>query len=255
VISFTLKRTGAFTLIELLVVISIIALLIGILLPALANAKKASRVAACGQTIRQIGIAIHAYAADGDGQMPINPLPVAPPHWFGDEAATNMVYSTAHTPTDYVGLGVILENYLEDPRTLFCPGDDSSDPAEELSHIESQDENAFGSYLYRQLDQTSNNRLEDLGFHPDTEIAATALAFDMNSLIPGDAFRTNHGNETVNILYTDSHVLTVANATDMNDGLFTLRPADMSDFFARMDEMLLRADYGAIGEPANAPMP
>lgn len=60
-------RQGAvhgFTLIELLVVISIIALLIVLLLPAMAGARRASRLAACSANLQQMGIATASYAID-----------------------------------------------------------------------------------------------------------------------------------------------------------------------------------------------
>lgn len=62
-----LKRRQGFTLIELLVVISIIALLIALLLPALSKAREATRRILCGTGERQISLAMMAYADDNKG--------------------------------------------------------------------------------------------------------------------------------------------------------------------------------------------
>ncbi|MEM6458437.1 MAG: prepilin-type N-terminal cleavage/methylation domain-containing protein [Planctomycetota bacterium] len=63
-------RRHAFTLIELLVVISIIALLIALLLPALAGARKAAAFTVCGSNIRQVGLGLFTYANDADDFLP-----------------------------------------------------------------------------------------------------------------------------------------------------------------------------------------
>ena len=63
------KRQG-FTLIELLVVIAIIALLMAILMPALQRVKKQARTVYCLNSLRQIGVAMQAYALDNEDFIP-----------------------------------------------------------------------------------------------------------------------------------------------------------------------------------------
>lgn len=66
----SLRARCAFTLIELLVVIVIIALLVGILLPALGSARDSARSIQCLSNLRTLGITIHQYTDANQGILP-----------------------------------------------------------------------------------------------------------------------------------------------------------------------------------------
>jgi len=103
------KPLHGFTLIELLVVISIIALLIGILLPALGAARDTARTTQCLSTVRQIGIATQTYATEHRDQLP--------PSWTGN-SGTNYGNGWVGTAERFHNA---LENYIQ-----ADPGPDES---------------------------------------------------------------------------------------------------------------------------------
>ena len=100
-----------FTLVELLVVISIIALLIAILLPALQNARAAAKLTMCSSRQRQLLIGIHAYATDAKDYLPRQYRELHSP-------PTVMAWRMREQGGVATGLGLLYENeYL--PARLF----------------------------------------------------------------------------------------------------------------------------------------
>jgi prepilin-type N-terminal cleavage/methylation domain-containing protein/prepilin-type processing-associated H-X9-DG protein len=90
-------RIRAFTLVELLVVIGIIALLISILLPALAAARREAQALKCEANIRSIVQAAHLYAAEWKGYFPGGPATTGR-RAFTSTWATDPAYNNSNWP-------------------------------------------------------------------------------------------------------------------------------------------------------------
>jgi len=109
------KSTAAFTLIELLVAISIIALLMAILLPALGRARKQAQATRCLANLKQIGLAMHLYATDNNYLVPRAEVRPGVPQYEG----IDMRWPVLFMP--FVGGGSVkYDNYYE-VKIYDCP--------------------------------------------------------------------------------------------------------------------------------------
>ena len=109
-----MKRNRAFTLIELLVVVVIIAVLAGLLLPALRAAREKGKRSACVNNLRQFVAGLQMYSGDNRDWFP----PATPT--VGSDGIY-VVWRDA-SGNDYLGPGVLVRNkYGVTGKTLYCP--------------------------------------------------------------------------------------------------------------------------------------
>ena len=149
-----MKRNHAFTIVEMLVVIAIMATLAGLLLPALASAKKRARRAKCLSNLHQVGTSLETYVNNSSDYYPSyhnygsnSPVVLPSASWKlreyqnrsnYDRLASRFLtigYTSGRDPSNYVldrgkpqknfittGLGIIVKQKdLPEASVLFCP--------------------------------------------------------------------------------------------------------------------------------------
>ncbi len=195
-----MTRRG-FTLVEVLTCLSVIAILAVILIPAVNHSLRMSRATACASNLRQIGIAMTAYANDNDNRFPhaYDPAKGYDQTWmwslkpYVDMPEDSMGYSPLPKAA---GIFVCPEWEMTADRSVSYAMNASIDP-----------KYSFKTWNYNRLNVDSEAFL----------VVECAMNNELFSPLSNGEVPHRHPNETSNYLFADGHVEAISGLVPPSD--------------------------------------
>lgn len=229
------RKTGSlgFTLTDVLVSLAVMALLVGLLMPAMSSVREVARRVVCASNIRQVGIGLILYADSNRDRLPpsvmagtVDPDRFSSPHSSyvlstnpGNTIALRFNVGTSNEPW-WDSLGVLYKSgILEMPELFYCPSHDGPHQFENYLDAWRSDEGlVVGNYQYRGASSEGVTRF--------------SLVQPSKTALVSDSFRSmdelNH-QDGMNLLRADLSIRWLANSGDILQSSVPNQLAAMSE--------------------------